>query len=205
MTSLLIVLPPGLMICLASSSVSFLTSVAGRLKKPQPCVALKLSTALSESTVGPGSPTIRPNSVSSATFSALQSLKPGTSNAFVLLSTMRLRSALRSPTAGGRTVLARVFFDRRSVRPPRAGLTWTPFRAAGECGFFASGALVLKVEVCMVSRNAGCAVDGSNMVDRPIRQRQHVLAAIGGLSMSFATTDNRAPGYTISTTTTVSH
>ena len=74
--------------------------MVGLAKKLQFCVALKASIARNESTVGPGNPTMVPNELCSAISSPDQSRIPGTSNAFVLLSTILFRNAFLSPGAG---------------------------------------------------------------------------------------------------------
>lgn len=177
--------PPWFSMCFASSSVSFRTSDAGLLKNPHPWLDLKLSAARRPSTADPGRPTMRPSKASLAMLFALQSCRPETSKALVLLSTIRLRIALRSPVAGGRTVLARLFLDRRSVRPPREGLTCTPFRAAGECGFFCKKALVEKAESCVTAgRIARVVVTEEVRVGEPVvRQRQQVRDAIDAVTL----------------------
>lgn len=83
--------------CRTTSSVSFLTSVAGRLKRLQPCVGLKAAAALRASRTSFDSPSIFPALCESTMFFAVMSSNPCTSNALVLLKTILLRIALRSP------------------------------------------------------------------------------------------------------------
>lgn len=117
------VLPFVFLICRANSKVSALTSVVGRAKKPQPCVLLKASIARNESTVVPGSATIVLKEESSARLSADQSCIPGTSKAFVLLKTILLRMALRSPGAGAFP------FVGSPLLPPPSRSVFLPFCA----------------------------------------------------------------------------
>ena len=119
MTSLRSVFLLWFLMCFAKSSVSALTSVVGRAKKLQFCVALKASIARNESTVGPGNPTIVPSELCSAISLAVQSRIPGTSNALVLLSTILFLNAFLSPGAGALFGASPfLLFESRSVFLP---------------------------------------------------------------------------------------
>lgn len=122
---------------LPRSNVSCLISIAGRLYNSHPCVTLKASTALNCTTTESGIPRTCPLSFSSDVDSALISCNPCTSNALVLLSTIRLRRAFRSPMAGRllRSIFWNLSFFFVNVRfTPRSFLT-----AATTPGFFFAG------------------------------------------------------------------
>ena len=82
------------------SIVSRLISIAGFRNKFQPWVVLKACAARSWSAIELGRARTRPSSCVSAIVLAAMSCIPCTSSALVLLSTIRLRRALRSPMAG---------------------------------------------------------------------------------------------------------
>lgn len=104
----------------AMSSVSCLTKVAGLRKKPHDCEGLKLSVALRESTTGPGKATTEPLDDSSGSRWPSNSSKSGISGALVLLRTMRLRIAFRSPGLGALPVFSTLFLLSFNVFFPLA-------------------------------------------------------------------------------------
>lgn len=119
-----------LLIVFVNSNVSLRMSIAGVLKNFQCCVVLKASMALSWSTTEPGMLTMLPNISELVVSFAVKSRKPGISSAFVLLSTIRLRMAFRSPGAGGLPLAStpRFFFCANVVFAPRlGGNSWLAF------------------------------------------------------------------------------
>lgn len=148
------------------STLSFLISAAGRLNKLQPCVVLKASTALNESTTGPGRPTTCFSSSALAMFSAAMSCKPGTSSAFVLLRTIRFRSALRSPGAGRRPEsLFTVFLSWNALSPRFGGPPTVVFFFAGMGS--ETGAVVEKAAV-RTGRDSGRHDAGQRVLSRAV-------------------------------------
>lgn len=115
-------------IMLPMSSVSRLINVPGRLNRPHPWELLKASAALNRSTRSLDSPNTFPSSVRSNMFSPSISCISGTDSAFTLLSTMRLRRALRSPGAGRRTRFSATcfFLPMMSVLVPFLGAILAP-------------------------------------------------------------------------------
>ena len=110
----------------AMCTVSRRISVAGRRKRLHPCDGLNVSNARNASTVSLVRPSTRPSCRTSSVFpspplrtirSLVKSRSPGTSRALVLLSTMRLRYAFRSPGATGRPVCVRTCFFSCSRLP----------------------------------------------------------------------------------------
>lgn len=154
--------PFGPICCMAlpRSNVSRLTSIAGLLNNGHPCVTLNASTALNWSTTDPGIPRTCPRNLSSTIDSALISCKPFTSKALVLLSTILLRRALRSPMAGLllRSTFSRFFFFFLvNVRfTPRSFLTVLTTPAFFFGGRASRGALVIKGAVREGRKIHGC-------------------------------------------------
>jgi len=99
--------------------------------------------------------TTLPTISTSTMVSAFNSFSPGTSRAFALLSTMRLRMAFRSPGAGDRPVLTNGFFLILSDLPAPLALRLRWLGGALAFGFILTTADWIEVVEKAESRGAG--------------------------------------------------